>query len=81
MTPLQLLDIQKSQTILSHFDGVFGVFMSNLQLFDPFLPTFSHFHFRKWRPDLSAVDSSMHEAVVMWCEGPILPKNHRIKAR
>jgi hypothetical protein len=57
MTPLQLLDFQKSQTILSHFDGVFGVFMSKLQLFDSFLPTFSHFHFRKWRPDLFAVDS------------------------
>ena len=42
-TPLQLLDFQNSQTILSHFDGVFGVFISKLQLFDSFLPNFSHF--------------------------------------
>jgi hypothetical protein len=41
-TLLQLLDFQKQQTILSHFDGFFGVFMSQEQffqiLFANFLP-------------------------------------------
>jgi hypothetical protein len=36
MTPLHLLDFQTAQTILSHFDGVFGLFMGKLQLFDLF---------------------------------------------
>ena len=45
MTLLQLLDFQKQQTILSHFDGFFGVFMSQKQffqsLFANFLPLLS----------------------------------------
>jgi hypothetical protein len=57
LTPLHLLDFQKVQTILSHFDGVFCVFMGKLQLFDLFLATLSHFRRRKWLTDLSAVDS------------------------
>jgi hypothetical protein len=57
MTPLTLIDFHKAQTILSHFDGVFGVFMGKLQLFDSFFPTLSHFRRRKWIIDLSAVDS------------------------
>ena len=36
MTPLHLLDFQKAETILSHFDGVLGVFIGKLQLFDYF---------------------------------------------
>jgi hypothetical protein len=31
MTPLHLLDFQKEQTILSHFDDFFGVFMGQEQ--------------------------------------------------
>jgi len=31
MTPLQLLDFQKLQITLSHFDGFFGVFMNQQQ--------------------------------------------------
>jgi len=42
MTLLQILDFQTQQTILSHFDGFFGVFMSQERffqsLFAKFLP-------------------------------------------
>jgi hypothetical protein len=40
MTPLQLLDFQKLQTILSHFDGFFGVFMSQERFSKAFFANF-----------------------------------------
>jgi hypothetical protein len=60
MTPLQLLDFQKLQIILSRFDSFFGFFMMKPRLskaFYQFSPTLSK---RKWRTDLFAVESYIH---------------------
>jgi len=40
MTLLQLLDFQKLQTILPHFDGFFGVFMRRVQFSKAFFAYF-----------------------------------------